>query len=200
MKKILIEYNENEHQAFLKAINSAQGKVQTFINELQEIGSFTIETGDLSNLIIGDGETAANAIESNITHDLNRAGIRSKGILKAAIKEDLESYYSIRNEKRPLSINNEQLDYLVLKDGIISINDDKVKDLKEKFCIYITTEKGKQLFDIQSEIVKKVNEFLELANPNYINKMNVGGNLFGWNPENKQVSKNLLGYDRLAAE
>jgi sugar-specific transcriptional regulator TrmB len=157
MERILLNFRESEYRNYISQAASAKSKAQDFINKLQDIASIDIPSDAISDIYLSHGERVAHAIEKKVREELQLAKITSSTVINSAIKGDLEKYYKLLNTK-PI-INTEFASVLTVKENKVEYSKDP-ETLKENFTHYISTERGKEIYDKQKAMIEAINDFL----------------------------------------
>lgn len=169
MERKLLAFNESAFNSALSSIRSARSYVQTFVDKINEIGNYKVDTSGLSDLLFGRGESVALRIQEAVDEDMKRAKIGSSSVRDAACKADLEKFYkAYRAFVKPDSIRTQLLS--INPEGSVVITPEAEADLREEHSSYISTEKGLRLYEAQVRMVDAMNEFME-ASPK-VNRLN----------------------------
>jgi hypothetical protein len=192
MKKILLNFNKDEYTKKVFKLNSASISVQALVNSINSICSLKINNDLLKDILLNKGDKVAEAIESSVIADLNKVNIKSSSIRNAAVKGDLETYYSIlKGFSKP---EYEISQALSLDDkSQVTVSTKAQQALEESCKQYLTSEGGLEVYNTQKRLIEAMNDFIK-ACPMF-NALNI---LQAFSFQGREVVASNLDYDRIA--
>lgn len=156
-ERILLRYNEVGYDRLADNAKASLPYVKAFVNDINSINDFKCTAEHLDDLLFGDGKKTLQAILSETIKQIDTAGIKSKGLINAALNADQESFEnSFAAFKRPEA----EISLLyTIENGKIVINKQALQNAKERFCHYIITERGKTKKAQYDAFIKAANDF-----------------------------------------
>lgn len=193
MERIELNFRETEYNYFLRELDRSRGKIQDFLDEVYNICHPNISSSAIVDIFEGKGESTAKAIEAKVREDLAKAHISSDTIIQLAVKGDLEKYYTLYNNI-PV-VQYEHYSILELDENRkVKIKDGEIEKAKESYCHFITTERGKAVYDKQKAMIDAINDFIA-----FVPKTVEAGmeRFIGYMGHSKHVEQPLMNYDQL---
>jgi len=195
MKPIKLNFNEMEFSSWIARLNTAKKVAQKLLDEVNTIGSYRLTLDGLKQMMNGRHEQVAAAIEAETVAELNRVGISSQAVRIAAIKGDLEAFYTIAN-KQLLRTDYEIIEALTISpNSTVNISSTAVERMREQLTHYIRTESGAQLYELHKAAAEAMETFYRAAG--VFNNLNFR-QAFIWGKADKIVLY-PLDYDTAAA-
>lgn len=184
MKPIKLNFNEMEFSSWISRLNTAKKVAQKLLNDVNTIGSYRLTLDGLKQLMDGRHEQVAEAIEAATIAELDRVGISSQAVRLAAIKGDLEAFYTIVN-RQVLRTDYEIIEALTISpNGTVNISSTAVERMREQLTHYIRTEAGAQLYELHKAAAEAMETFYRAAG--VFNSLNYR-QAFSWGAADKIV-------------
>jgi len=193
MKPIKLEFREMEFNSWITRLNATRKAAQKLLNEVNAIGSYRLSFEHLKLMLEGRHEPVANAVEAATVAELDRVGISSQSVRKAAIKGDLEAFYAIANK----SIRDgwEHVEALTITpNGIVNTSAAAIERKREALTSYVRTEHGAKLHELHTAAAEAMEAFYKVAG--IFNNLNYR-QAFSWG-ENGKIVPLILDYDTAA--
>lgn len=193
MEEIILEFKEQDYSHHMRQISKLKDALQYYCDMVTDINGVKF-TRELFASFMGNGEIVEQAIIDATTSQLKAAGINSQSIIDAAIKGDREKYWSLYNNlKADPEIKRENMGYISIEGGRLTVTADAADRLKEQYTRKIRTEAGKAVYDAHMRMIDAMNEFINAGKVD-TNAFNYSFNLgFG----QKKVVATSLAYDDL---
>lgn len=194
MEKLQLSFDELNYNAAIRKVRALMSEAQKVVGQINEINSYKVDQAGLYDLLGGRGETIAAGIEKAIETELASAGIHSSGIRRAAVKNDLEKYYSILNTftGRGTAFTS----FLSINEAAeVVLPPETEASIRDEYTHYIKTEKGLEIYTAHKKMIKAMNDLLAMTPQ--ISPLEIRS-FFSVAPQQKQADIILLDYDRLA--
>jgi hypothetical protein len=193
MERIELNFRETEYNYFLRELNRSKGKAQDFLDEVYNICHPDIPSSIILDIFEGKGEQTAKAVEDKVREDLAKARISSDTIIKLAVNGDLEKFYALYNNKPVVQFEHYSL-FEVDENRKVNIKDGAIEKVKDNYCHFITTQRGKEVYDKHKAMIAAINDFIA-----FVPKTVEAGveSFIGYMGHTKHVEQPLLRYDEL---
>lgn len=205
MEKIVLKDNKNQADNEVRKIQSFCSKVNEILPEFGKENGYQLTMEDIQELFQKrELDDLVNAVNRHIESSLT--GVKITNVVRKVFTSNTEEFiYGFA--ERLKKINSSEIDFktLSLKDGALVLTDESEKEVREKLVSCITTENGKQLYDLCLEAVKPISEFSQFVKQNtplnYYITVNQLGNFFSMDPKTGEVTINKgSGFDRLTTK
>ena len=162
MERILLNFSESEFSSHINRLRTAASQVRKVVEQINAINSYQVDATGLKDLLHGRGEQLGKRITDATQAELDRAGIASSSIVKAALNGDAEKYWSIFKAFRQPSHDLSQF-VIIDESGKVSIAENAEETLREEYCYYLTTEQAYAAWQAHQKAVESLNELLRLC-------------------------------------
>ncbi len=190
----ILNFQEAEFNNEVRKVEQVASKLQPYLSELTAINGLTLNEA-LFRDFIGKGELTGDAIRANTVTQLAAASISSKALREAAIKGDIESYYSLHNRMKKDPEIKEVYNTSLNEKGQACVSDETKERFRERYTLCIATKKGMQAYEAHKKMIQAMNDFLEVSG---VPARNIGQFYFRAFEQNT-ISMPIVDYDRVAS-
>lgn len=131
--------------------------VQQFLKDLNSINGFKADDEHLKDLLAGSGEKTLQALLKETMRQIDKASIKSKSLIAAAVNGDREQFEQLYSQfNKP---EHEVCMLYIIEKNKIVISQLALAEAKERYCRYIETERGLLKQQQYRDFLKAANAF-----------------------------------------
>ena len=170
-----LSFSEAEFTSELNRIRFAKDYAEKKMQEVTAINGLTITDPLFKDFMTGNGDAMAYALHQHTEKKMQQAGLSSMhSIIESAQSEDRKKFLAIRQHHT----SKPEAFYLKYEDGEVLIDDYKVSELRERYTVYLHTQKAYDLYQLHVSLTETYNDMVALC-PRMA-QVNIS-NLFGRN-------------------
>ena len=202
MEKIILDRNSEKANDAIRRINLFCTKINEILPEFKRETDYMLDMHDVKMLIEAkDQDPLIERVKKSMEKNLESFNQITRTILKRGIDEFVYGFAQ-KIQRIALRWQTEYLSDLSIENSGLYLSSEKEQEIRERFTDAITTEGGKQFYDLQIAAAKSLTDLSKFIKSNtsinYFSVAQMADNLFTYDNNNKKseylciTPKNLM--------